>query len=121
MLSLKIAPQENLRAQGPRVLGRIRFPAMPRFRQDTIAWEAFVRSWCESIAVETAKNRTLSLVAKRIKDVMKYLQKDLSELSWSEIAELLRQNWEAEWEGEGISLGDWIVGYHESLGVEFKF
>ena len=97
------------------------FPAMPRFRQDTIAWDAFVRSWCESIAVETAKNRTLSLVAKRIKDVMKYLQKDLSELSWSEIAELLRQHWETEWEGEGISLGDWIVGYHENLGVEFKF
>jgi len=95
------------------------FPAMPRFRQDTMAWEAFVRSWCESIAVETAKNRTLSLVARRIKDVMKYLQKDLSELSWSEIAELLRQYWDTEW--EGISLGDWIMGYHEDLGVEFEF
>lgn len=96
------------------------FPAMPRFRQDTMAWEAFVRSWCESIVVETAKNRTLSLVARRIKDVMKYLQKDLSELSWSEIAELLREFWEAEWEGEGMSLGDWIMGYHDDLSAEFE-
>ena len=97
------------------------FPAMPRFRQDTIAWEAFVRSWCESIAVETAKNRSLSLVAKRIKDVMKYLKKDLSEMSWSQIAELLRGHWVTEWEGEGITLGDWIIGYHDELDVESEF
>jgi hypothetical protein len=33
------------------------FPAVPRFRQDTESWNNFVRSWCESVALEAVKNK----------------------------------------------------------------
>lgn len=90
------------------------FPSMPRFRQDTTAWEAFVRSWCESIAVEAVKNRPLSLVAKRTKDVMDELKrKDLQDLSPGQIEKLLRTHWEKQWKGKGMSLGEWVMAYPE--------
>lgn len=107
---LQLARDEDFKN---RYVNGYEFPAMPRFRQDTMAWEAFVRSWCESIAVEAAKNRTPSLIAKRIHDVMDYRETNLWELSQSEIAEFLRKHWETEWEGEDMTLGDWIMGYHE--------
>ncbi|MEN5302596.1 hypothetical protein [Pseudomonas sp. TWI628] len=89
------------------------FPDMPRFRQDTAAWESFVRSWCESIAVEAAKNRTPSLVARRVRDVLEEKGLSLAELEYGSIASFLRKHWATEWEGEDLTLGEWVIGYHD--------
>ena len=96
-----------------RYINGYEFPDMPRFRQDTTAWEGFVRSWCESIAVEAAKNRTPSLVARRIRDVLEEKGLSLGELEYSSIANFLRAHWATEWEGEDLTLGEWIIGYHD--------
>ncbi len=96
-----------------RYINGFEFPAMPRFRQDTMAWEAFVRSWCESIAVEAVKSRTTSLVAKQIKRAMTFLKTDLSELSPLEIERVLRKHWGTEWDGKNMTVGEVIACYHE--------
>jgi hypothetical protein len=89
------------------------FPDVPRFRQDAIAWERFVLSWCESIAVEAVKKRTPSLVARQIREAMGYEDLKLVDLGPKEIASFLRENWEREWEDYDMTLGEWIIGYHE--------
>lgn len=96
-----------------RYINGFEFPAMPRFRQDTMAWEAFLRSWCESIAVEAVKSRTTSLVAKQIKRAMTYLKTDLSRLSPLEIERFLRKHWDTEWRGRNMTVGDGIARHHE--------
>lgn len=89
------------------------FPDVPRFRQDVIAWKRFVYSWCESIAVEAVKNRTPSLVARRIRHAMTREGLNLSDLEPKEIGSFLRENWEKEWEDDDMTLGEWIIAYHE--------
>jgi len=89
------------------------FPRVPRFRQDTQSWDDFVGSWCESIAVEAEKNRTVSLVTKRIRSLLDVDGIKLTNMSSPKLACFLRDNWEVEWGGEGETLGELIVNYHE--------
>ncbi|KRP71660.1 hypothetical protein TX23_15435 [Pseudomonas paralactis] len=89
------------------------FPDVPRFRQDVIAWERFVYSWCESIAVEAVKKLTPSLVARRIRYVMEREGLNLFDLEPKEIGGFLRANWEKEWEDYDMTVGEWIIAYHE--------
>ncbi|WP_440092460.1 hypothetical protein ACTACL_24090 [Pseudomonas syringae] len=96
-----------------RYINGYEFPDMPRFRQDTTAWENLVRSWCESIVVEAAKNRTPSLVARRVRDVLEEKGLSLADLGYPSIAGFLRTHWATEWEGEELTLGEWIIGYHD--------
>lgn len=96
-----------------RYINGYEFPDVPRFRQDTAAWSNFVRSWCESIAVEAAKSRTLSAVARRIGDVCEYEGNTLASMSPAEIERLLREQWGQEWDQEeGSTIGDWIGNYY---------
>jgi hypothetical protein len=96
-----------------RYINGYEFPDMPRFRQDNASWESFVRSWCESIAVEAARNRTPSLVARRVRDILEEKGLYLAELEYSSIASFLRKHWADEWVGDDLTLGEWVMGYHE--------
>ncbi len=91
------------------------FPDMPRFRQDTAAWEHFVRSWCESISVEAAKARTLSLLVQRLK---KHLEQEglyLEEMVVTDIALFLRRGWSRTLPESELTLGAWLMDYHLGL------
>ncbi|CAN7549751.1 hypothetical protein LJR277_003778 [Pseudomonas sp. LjRoot277] len=107
---LQLANDEDFKK---RYVNGYEFPDVPRFRQDTAAWESFVRSWCESIAVEAIKNRTLSLVARQIRKAMEYEGLALIDLEHTDISKYLRNNWETKWEDDEITVGDWIAGYYE--------
>ena len=53
-----------------RYINGYEFPDVPKFRQDAIAWQQFVLSWCESVSVEAAKKVTKSLITKTIRDAV---------------------------------------------------
>ncbi len=47
------------------------FPEVPKFRQDAPAWEAFVQSWCQSVAVEASRSNSQSLLMRKVKAIFK--------------------------------------------------
>ena len=49
-----------------RYINGYEFPAVPRFRQDAASWDGFVRSWCESVALDVGKRSPRSLLAKKM-------------------------------------------------------
>ncbi len=77
-----------------RYINGYEFPDVPRFRQDAPAWQEFVRSFCESIAVEAGRRGTRSLVTKVCREAVK--PADLSALSADEIADALRTSWNGD-------------------------
>ncbi len=82
------------------------FPDVPRFRQDTVAWHNFVRSWCETVALEAAKTGTRSLITKALRAALE--PSDLAELKADEIRDKLRDTWN--------TVGDRITRYFEWEG-----
>ncbi|MDD2742789.1 MAG: hypothetical protein PHV02_10965 [Rhodocyclaceae bacterium] len=87
------------------------FPDVPRFRQDTAAWESFVRSWCDSVLLEAAKNRTNSLVTQRIAEVIKSNKMTLEDLSAKELADAVRKSWNKPYADSGYTAGEWVGMY----------
>lgn len=94
------------------------FTHVPKFRQDALAWKNFVRSWCESVIVEAAKQQTKSLVTKRIKKAIEEARKNLGygkiieELNAYGIEKFLGEYWEKEFD-ENITVGQFIMNYGE--------
>jgi hypothetical protein len=106
---ISLAQDDDFRT---RYINGYEFPDVPRFRQDTTAWTNFVRSWCESIAVEAAKSRTLSLVTRRIEVVCETEGMTLASMSAAETQQLLRDQWNQKWnQDEGTTIGHWIGRY----------
>lgn len=92
------------------------FPDVPRFRQDTAAWERFALSWCESIVVESAKgSNSKNLLVKRMRETMLATKKGavLEDLGRKDILKWLRRNWEepATENEEGEAVGEVIAAY----------
>ena len=96
-----------------RYINGYEFPDVPRFRQDPSAWESFVRSWCESIAVEAAKTNTLSLMARRIGELYDQENLVLASATATDICKFLRKRWSFEWDDEDVTVGEWIEAYYE--------
>ncbi len=96
-----------------RYINGYEFPAVPRFRQDAASWDGFVRSWCESVALEVGKRSPRSLLAQKIMDVAQEFDLDI-ELEAEEIKNWLRKSWEHEvWEdNDRTTLGGYLMGYH---------
>jgi hypothetical protein len=109
--------QDILLANDPefraRYIDGYEFPDVPRFRQDTAAWESFVRSWCDSVLVEAAKSRTNSLVTKRVTEVLKNDSIVLEELSAEVLVDKLRKLWNKPFVDRKCTVGDWIGKYSE--------
>lgn len=78
---------------------------MPRFRQDTVSWDDFVRSWCESVALEAAKRRPSSLLARTLVLIMAEL--GIEELDSAKIYDWLRKSWNKP------NVGERLMAYHE--------
>ncbi len=92
-----------------RYINGYEFPTVPRFRQDAASWDEFVRSWCESVALEVSKRSTRSLLAQKMIGVT---QSD--ELEAEEIGNWLRKSWEHEIEegNERTTVGEHLMAYH---------
>ena len=67
------------------------FPKVPKFRQDAPAWEAFVQSWCQSVAVEASNSQ--SLLMRTVRAVFEEKGDTLALLEANEIGERLRGVW----------------------------
>lgn len=67
------------------------FSAVPKFRQDETAWQAFIRSWCESIAIEAGKRASRSLVMRTLRETLR--PTTLSALNIGELTEALYGIW----------------------------
>jgi hypothetical protein len=89
------------------------FPAVPRFRQDAPSWDGFVRSWCESIALEIGKPSRRSLLAKKLIALLEPSELD-TEMGPDEISDWLRTSWENQiWDGdEKTNLGECLMAYY---------
>ena len=90
------------------------FPDTPRFRQDTSAWEKFVRSWCDSILVEACKTRSYSLVTARISEALATKENFLAEITSKELAATLRASWKKRYPSKKCTIGEWIMAYHDT-------
>jgi hypothetical protein len=75
-----------------RYINGYEFLDVPRFRQDTIGWREFIRSWCESVAIEADKIRTTNSLITRACQAI--LQEDLRTIeNPEEIADEIRLPW----------------------------
>jgi len=83
-----------------RYINGYEFPDVPRFRQDADAWQEFVRSFCESVAVEAGKKGTRSLITKVIRAAVE--PSNLLELKPDEIRDKLRVSWNGDKVGDGV-------------------
>lgn len=91
-----------------RYINRYEFVDVPRFRQDAIAWQQFVRSWCETIAEEAAKTGTAgmrSLVARAVRDAIEPRPIKFAKLNYDTIRDRLRKFWNS-----GDNVGDIVWG-----------
>lgn len=96
-----------------RYINGYEFPAVPRFRQDAASWDGFVRSWCESVALDVGKRSPRSLVAQQMIAVAAQFDPDI-ELEAEEIGNWLRKSWERKI-GEGnerTTVGEHLMAYH---------
>jgi hypothetical protein len=98
--------QADLRLAGDhdfheRYVSGYEFVNVPKFRHDANAWQEFVRSWCESVAVETMKPSTRSLVARAVRDAIEPDYDKFEKLTDEEIRDRLRNYWNS-----GDSVGD---------------
>jgi hypothetical protein len=84
-----------------RYINGYEFPDVPRFRLDAPAWEEFVRSFCESVAVEGQKRGIRSLITKVVREAVK--PSDLSELKPDEIRDKLRASWNGDSIGSRVA------------------
>ncbi len=95
-----------------RYINGYEFPDVPRFRQDALAWQEFVRSFCESVAVEAGKRSTRSLITRVIRKAVQ--PADLSEMSPDQIRDTLRASWNGDKVGNRVdarySDGDYYPG-----------
>lgn len=98
----RLAQDSDFRA---RYIDGYEFPAMLRFRQDTVSWDDFVRSWCESVALEAAKRRPSSLLARTLVLIMAEL--GIEELDSAKIYDWLRKSWNKP------NVGERLMAYHE--------
>ncbi len=88
------------------------FPKLPRFRQDSSAWESFVRSFGESVAVEAMKQTPLSRLTQSIRNVFDAMGLELAEMEASEITGMLRNSWrEAMPNDPDLTVGEYVSGY----------
>lgn len=69
------------------------FPKVPKFRQDAPAWEAFVQSWCQSVAVEASRSNSQSLLMRTVKAVFEEKGETLALFEANEIGKKLRGVW----------------------------
>ncbi len=104
----RLAPDSDFRA---RYINGYEFPAMPRFRQDAAPWDGFVRSWCESVALEVAKKASHSLLARTVVAAIEELGIDL-ELDPEEIRDWLRKSWNI------TDVGENVMAYHEQARLK---
>jgi len=97
------------------------FPELPRFRQDTRAWDGFVHSWGESIVLEAAKPITWlegrqgprgSLVTWAIGITLnEAIGLDLKAMEADEITKALCKYWTKKIPGTDVTLGERISDY----------
>lgn len=109
---LCLAADEDFRS---RYVDGYEFAKLPRFRQDTAAWNSFVRSWGESIAVEAAKPNTRCKVAKAITSVFDAMGLDAAEMDADDITGKLSKSWEkaVSVADERKTLGEFMSGYFQ--------
>ncbi len=84
------------------------FSRVPRFRPDAEAWDAFVLSWCESLAVELKRDGTKSLIAKAMRSRLSTRSARADRFEPLTLAARLRSEW-----GE---LEQDLAGYHDYGG-----
>ena len=99
-------------------------PELPRFRQDTRAWDSFVDSWGESIVLEAAKPITWiegnqgprgSLVTWAIGVALKEVKGfDLKEMTAGDITSTLREYWTKKIPAKNVTLGECVSHYFKS-------
>lgn len=89
------------------------FPNLPRFRQDSAAWESFVLSFGESIAVEAMKPSPLSKLTKDVRSAFSEMDLELVEMKATDIIKVLRKSWnKAVFNDEpGLTVGQFVSGY----------
>lgn len=89
------------------------FPGMPKFRQDRASWDGFVRSWCESVALEAGKKAPRSFLAKRVVAAVEKADIDRV-LDPEEIGDWLRKSWGTDvlMEGNKTTVGQYVMAYH---------
>jgi hypothetical protein len=109
---LCLAADEDFRS---RYVDGYEFAKLPRFRQDTAAWNSFVRSWGESIAVEAAKPNTRCKAAKIITSVFDAMGLDIAEMDADDITGKLSKSWEktVSVADEKKTLGEFVSCYFQ--------
>ncbi len=84
------------------------FPVVPRFRQDTASWNSFVRSWCESVALEASRKTPRSLIARTVLRTITNTSSDLDPTP-EDIRKWLAKSWNV------ANTGKLIMAYHQTL------
>ncbi|HZH27404.1 MAG TPA: hypothetical protein VEY95_09495 [Azospirillaceae bacterium] len=90
------------------------FPRVPKFRQDAIAWEEFVGSWCGSISIEAEKRASRSAITRAVKEATKHFGLNLFAMEPGAIQKWLRDTWHSALplsEGEPTTVGDYVSVY----------
>ena len=107
----RLAQDSDFRA---RYTNGYEFPAVPRFRQDTASGDGFVRSWCESVALEVGKRSTRSLLAQNMIAAAEQSDPDLELVEAGKIRNWVRNSWDHEiWTGaEKATVGKHLMAYH---------
>ncbi|MCX7113434.1 MAG: hypothetical protein NTX45_25695 [Proteobacteria bacterium] len=92
------------------------FPDVPRFRQDTAAWQNFALSWCSSILVESRKVGSRSLLAKKIRETISKVDGEdaFDEISPEDILKWLKKSWaiDVTKDNEEMTVGDIVAAYY---------
>lgn len=95
-----------------RYINGYEFPATPRFRQDTTAWENFALSWCESILLECAKASTSSLLAKLVFEFTESREFSLEDRTAEDLLRFVRKYWNKKaYSDHQGTVGEWIEAY----------
>ena len=92
------------------------FPKVPRFRQDTAAWESFVHSFGESIAVEATRSKPLSKIVKFTRTAFSVMGLELAEMVSTDITDKLRKSWSKTItvDDNDVTVGEFVSGYFQS-------
>ncbi|WP_172122506.1 hypothetical protein [Devosia sp. 919] len=103
-----------------RFVGGYEFPKVPKFREDAAAWTDFVRTWCESLIVESGKRSSRSLLMQTVRLALSELDINFAELTTDGISKSLRENWGEKVflpERAGVTLGEVVAGYYQPVNA----
>ena len=92
-----------------RYINGYEFNKVPNFRDDKKSWDIFVRSFCESLALEIEEfKQTKSKLAITLK-------KDCNVKNFDEIYNLLTKDWNKKlWGEDDVSVGEYISSYYDN-------